>query len=570
MQKISKKPRRFFPEELDITHWESLQPQIESLLSLELPDTQALADYLEKFSELGDILDEEMAWRYIRMTCHADQPEYSQAFNSFYAEIISPYKEYDHQLRKKYYDHPLRRDLDPGRYAHLDKLIANDIELFRSENIPLWQEEQELSNKYGELMSGLTVNFRGEEKTLPQLGVYLKDPDRAVREEAWRLIQDRVAREREGLNNLFDQLKSLRVRQALNTGYTNYRDYKHQAMGKFAYTPAQLEEFHASVQKVIVPFIRELNRERREKLGVDSLRPWDMAADLDGRVLKPFQTGEELYQGCRDILGRVHPAFGTQLERMQLSGFLDLDNRKGKAPGGYNYSLKEHGASFIFMNAVGLHRDVTTLLHEAGHALHSAAVSGETLEPYKSPPMEVAELASMSMELLSMPYWDRFYQDQADLRKARIEQLEDTIRLLPWIMIVDAFQHWIYTHPEHSTAERDQYFLSLLDRYDTGVDYSGLEHTRPLGWLRQLHIFEVPFYYIEYAMAQLGALAIYKNYREQGSAALEAYQGFLKLGYSRSVPEIYRTAGIRFEFSAEYLQSLLDFVKAELEQVKGA
>ncbi len=570
MQKIQKKARRYFAQDMDVTRWDELKPLLEELVKEALPDVPALERYLEKISELSGILEEEMAWRYIRMTCHADQEEYSNAFNTFYSEIISPYKEYGHAFNKKYYDHPLRGQLPPQRYALYDKLVSNHIELFRPENIPLQNQEQELSNQYGALMSALTVNFRGEEKTLPQLGVYLKDPDRSVREEVWRLMQERVAREREPLNKLFDELKTVRVQEAKNAGFDNYRDYKHQAMGKFAYTPAQLEEFHASVQAVVVPFLRELNRERQEKLGVDTLRPWDLAVDTDGKVLKPFSSAEELYQGCRDILGSVLPDFGDWLERMKISDLLDLDNRKGKAPGGYNSPLHETGASFIFMNAVGLHHDVTTLLHESGHALHAWYTADETLDEYQSPPMEVAELASMSMELLSMPHWGRFYPDEADLRKARVEQLEGTVKLLPWIMIVDAFQHWIYTHPDHTVEEREAYFVELLNRYDTGVDHSGLEHLRPTQWLRQLHIFEVPFYYIEYAMAQLGALAIYKNYREKGAAALQGYQDFMRLGYQKSVPEIYRAAGIRFEFSRDYIQGILDFVKNELELIKGA
>ncbi len=569
-EKIQKKTRRYFPADFEVTQWPALQAALDEILARDITDTAALEDYLLQTSELGEIIEEEMAWRYIGMTCHASEEQYSQAFNDFYRDIISPYKDYSHKLRKKYYDSPLRHQLSPERYAQLDRLVSNDIELFRSENIPLQNQEQELSNKYGALMSEMTVTYRGEEKTLPQLSIFLKDPDRSVREEVWRLIQDRLARDAEQLNSLFDELKDLRRREAKNAGYTNYRDYKHQEMGRFAYSPQDLEIFHTSVEKVVVPFIRELNQDRKATLGVDSLRPWDLNVDTDGRLLKPFGTGDELYQGCRDILGRVHPDFGRRLELMHHSGFLDLDNRKGKAPGGYNYPLQEHGASFIFMNAVGLHRDVITLLHEAGHALHSAAMAPEPLGTYKSPPMEVAELASMSMELLSMPYWDVFYSDDADLRKARVEQLEDTIKLLPWIMIVDAFQHWIYTHPEHTVEERNTCFVSLLDRYDTGVDYSGIEHTRANSWLRQLHIFEVPFYYIEYAMAQLGALAVYKNYREQGPRALEQYQAFMNLGYSLPIPDIYRAAGIRFDFSEEYIRELLEFVKTELELVKGA
>ena len=568
-EKIQKRIRRFYSEDFVADKWESIKNELEKLLESEISDNEEMFAFIEKYSELSEIISDEMTWRYIKMTVHADRPEYAKEFNRYFAEVISPLKSYDHQIRKKYAEHPLRKNLSEGRLKNYDKIVMNDIALFRESNVSLQQEEQELSNQYAAIMAEITVKFRGEEKTLQQLSVFQKEPDRNLREESWRLGAERLALEKEKLNVLFDKLRVIRERQAINAEFENYRDYKHLAMGKFAYTPEQLEGFYFAVEKKVLPFLRELNKKRKDKLGVKTLRPWDMAVDLDGRVLKPFKTADELFSGCRDILGAVNSDYGEWLERLSVSGFLDLENRKGKAPGGYNSGLEAYGASFIFMNAVGLHRDVTTLLHESGHSLHSRATADISIAEYKSPPMEVAELASMSMELMTMPYWGRFYKHTDDLKKAKTEQLEDSLKILPWIIIVDAFQQWIYTHPGHSLEERDRAFIGLAERFDTGVDYSGFEEHRKNLWLKQLHIFEVPFYYIEYGMAQLGAIALYKRYRENPEKALQGYEAFMKLGYSLPVADIYKAAGIRFDFSERYIGEIVDFVRGELETLEA-
>jgi oligoendopeptidase F len=322
------------------------------------------------------------------------------------------------------------------------------------------------------------------------------------------------------------------------------------------------------VEKVVLPFLRELNEERKEKLGLEKVRPWDTAVDLDGKVLKPFETTEEFVGKAVKILNRVDREFALNLDKMDNTGLLDLENRKGKAPGGYNYPLQEMGSSFIFMNAVGLHRDVVTLLHESGHAMHSAATKDIPIATYKHTPSEVAELASMAMELLTIDYWDEYYDSEEDFQKAKRDQLQGTLKFLPWCMIVDAFQQWIYTHPDHNKEERYEQFSKLVKRFNTGVDWSGLEEEEKYSWMFQLHIFEVPFYYIEYGMAQLGALSIYKNYREKGKKAIDDYKKFLQLGYTRPVDQLYEAAGINFDFSEKRLAELVDFVRNELKEIK--
>jgi len=567
-EKIIKKKRRYFPEELDLTIWENVEKELIALEKLEINSADELILFMEKISELSDILDEEMAWRYINMTRFADQEEYSNSYNEFYAGVISKTKPYDFKFNLKFYNSPYRKQLSEEEYGLLNKIISNSIELYREENIPLQIKERELANKYGSIFSKLTVEYKGEEKTFSQLGIFLKDPDRRVREEVWRLRMDKMMEHREEFNKLFDELKEIRIQIAQNAGFDNYRDYMHKAKGRFSYTPEDLMKFHDGVEKEIVPILKKFTEERKEKLQLDNVRPWDTSVDLDGKILKPFETIDEFVNKGIEILHELKPEFGKHLNMMKNSGLLDLENRKGKAPGGYNYPLSETGAPFIFMNAVGLHRNVVTLLHESGHAMHTFATKDFKIGQYKNTPSEVAELASMAMEFLSMDLWNKYYDDKNDLKKAKLDQYKGALGFLPWGMIIDALQHWIYLNPDHSGEEREDIFSSLMDRYNSGIDWSDLEEYKKITWLFQLHVFEVPFYYIEYAMSQLGALAVYRNYKEFGKEkALTAYEDFLKLGYSKPVNKLYETAGINFDFSGNYIREISEFVSKELKKL---
>ncbi len=564
-EKIKKIKRTYYPENLDVTNWENVKKESEKLLEYKIETPEDVIKLIEISSEFTAILEQEMAWKYIKMTCYSDKEEYEKDFNKFYAEIISQIQPYDFKLKKKLYESPQMKDLPDEKYAHLKKIISNSIELYRDENVPLFTKEQELTNKYGSTFGKLTIDFEGEEKTLTQMSIYLKNQDRSIREKAWKLINEKIKTKESEFNELYDELRKIRYEEAKNADFENYRDFKHQEMGRFSYSPEDIFKFHEAVEKVVMPFVKDLTEKRREKLNLETVRPWDTSVDLDGKILRPFEKVEDLIEKSMSILNKIKPEYGIQFNMMKNTDLLDLENRKGKSPGGYNYPLPELGSSFIFMNAIGLHRDVVTLLHESGHAMHSKAISKEKISYYKGTPSEVAELASMSMELMTMNYWDEFYKNEEDLKKAKREQLEGTLSFLPWCMTVDAFQQWVYTHPEHTVKEREEYYLSLLKRFDSGIDWNGLEEFRKITWMRQLHIFEVPFYYIEYGMSQLGALAIYKNYKENPEKAVEKYQDFLNLGYSKPVNELYEAAGIKFDFSEKYISELVEFVKKELE-----
>lgn len=567
-EKLTRRPRKYFPEDVNINEWEKVEAVLNEALEAKIESSEELLQLMEKYDEYSTIIGQKMAQMYINMTCYADNEEYRKEFNDYYSNIIAKIQPYGFKISKKFYESPHMAELDDKEYGHMKQIIANGIELFREKNVPLSTKEVELKNRYGEIVGALTVEYEGEEYTLAQLSKYLLESDRNVREKVWRLRLDRIQKEQEKLDKLYDELLELRVQQAKNADFENYRDYKHQAMGRFSYTPEDLYQFHNAVEKVVIPFLREQTEKRRKKLGVESVRPWDTAVDLDGIILKPFENVDELVQKGIKVLHSVDPEFGINLTKMYNTGLLDLENRKGKAPGGYNYPLRELGSSFIFMNAVGLHGDMTTLLHEAGHAMHAAATKDIKISEYKGYPSEIAELASMAMEFLTMDYWNEYYPNAVDYKKGRKDQLFGALSFLPWCMVVDAFQHWIYTNPNHTAKERSDYFVQLSERFNTGVNWEGLEAARRASWMFQLHIFEVPFYYIEYGMAQLGALSVYKNYREKGHKAIDDYKNFLALGYSKPVNELYEAAGIEFSFTEEHLQSLVDFVRQELEELE--
>lgn len=568
-QKLETRKLRFYSDNFQADKWETVKAELDCLADLSINSPDDLITFLERKSEFDELVADKMGWLYIKMTCDSANDDKQKAFNDFYENIISPMANYDFQLNKKFYDSPYRNQLDQDKYQLLNQMIANDIELFREENVPLQQKITQLENQYGGLFGKMNVMLDGEEKTMAQLNVYLKNQDRALREKAWRLKFDRLAQEKDAFNKLFDEMKELRIQEAKNAGFDNFRDYMHQQKGRFSYTPEDLFQFHNGVEKAVLPFLKELTAHRKSALKIDSVRPWDTSVDLDGKILKPFESSNDLIDKSIKILNHVDPQFAITLNKMHNSEYLDLDNRKGKSPGGYNYPINAVNSSFIFMNSVGLHDDVTTLLHESGHAMHAMAMSEITNSYYKSTPSEIAELASMSMELITMDYWKEFYTNHEDWVKAKKEQLEGTLGFLPWCMTVDAFQHWIYTNPNHTTEERHDYFASLMDRFNVDIDWTGLDNEKKNRWMLQLHIFEVPFYYIEYGMSQLGALAIYKNYKENPKKAIEQYKNFLNAGYSQPVNKLYEIAGVNFKFDEKYLSEIVKFVKAELAELNN-
>jgi oligoendopeptidase F len=399
------------------------------------------------------------------------------------------------------------------------------------------------------------------------MGRYLEEPDRVLRQGAWELVAARRLQEADKFERIFDQMLELRRQIATQAGFKNYRDYAFRRLGRFDYTPADCEQFHGAVEREIIPAVRELQAERRRLLKLDALRPWDLAVDpLNRPPLRPFANVDEMVSRTQQIFNRLDGELSAGFQRMRDLRLLDLANRKGKAPGGYQSTLAEARLPFIFMNAVGLQRDVETILHEAGHAFHALATRGEDLYAYRSAPIEFCEVASMSMELLGNEFLEAFYSS-ADANRARRTHLEGIAGIFPWIATVDAFQHWIYTHPGHTRAERSDAWVKLMEQFGGEVDWGGCEAARASLWHRQLHIFIHPFYYIEYGIAQIGALQVWAQSKRDKARALKSYKQALELGGSRPLPELFQAAGCRFEFDGATIQPLVRLLREELAKL---
>ncbi len=569
---IQRKPRTFLPDDFTLTTWESIAPFFEQLEKAQPTDADSLDAWFLQRSELESFLMEEMAWRYVRMTCDTGNQNHQAAFQQFVAEIQPSLASWEDRLNQKALASPYLDGLSRPGYDILLRSLKQAVALFREENIPLQTEIQQLQTQYQSITGAMLVEVHGESITLPQAQTYLESTDRALREEVWRKIATRRTEDREALNLLMAKLVDLRHQVAQNAGYSNFRDYMFAALGRFDYTPDDCFEFHRAIQSAVMPLVQSSAKRRKDLMGLPSLRPWDKKVDPLGRpALKAFQGGADLIEKTSICLQRLDPTFGTYIQVMREMGHFDVESRPGKAPGGYNYPMAEVGVPFIFMNATHSVRDLVTMVHEAGHAIHSFLTKDLEIGAFKNPPSEVAELASMSMELISMDHWDVFFPEEEACRRAKADHLQDILTVLPWIAQVDAFQHRIYENPMATQQERDTMWLELSkDFSDTLTDYSGLESFRASEWHRQLHIFEVPFYYIEYGMAQLGAIALWRRYKLDPQGALEGYKAALSLGYRAPIGQIYAAAGIRFDFSAGYIHELMEFVTEELNALTGS
>ena len=559
-------PRQLVPGQIDLGDWSALAPLFDAV-EKKLSGASSVAELesaLLGWSELSAALDEEGAKRYIAMSCHTDSAEAEKAYLHFVENVEPQIKPRQFALEQTYLAQPLRAQLPKARYEVFDRDLRQRVELFREENVALETEESKLGQQYQKLSGALTVQFRGEEKTLTQMGRFLEEPDRALRQETWELVAKRRLEESEKFEDIFDQLVKLRGQIARNAGFANYRDYAFKLRGRFDYTPEDCAAFHDAIESEVVPLQRELQSVRRAQLQLPALRPWDLSVDpLNRPPLKPFDGVGQMVERTQRIFDRIDGGLADGFRTMQERHLLDLDNRKGKAPGGYQSTLSESRLPFIFMNAVGLQRDVETMLHEAGHAFHALATREEPLLAYRSAPIEFCEVASMSMELLGNEFIEEFYAPP-EASRARRTHLEGIVAVFPWIATVDAFQHWIYTHPDHTRAERTAAWLALMDRFGGAVDWTGHEAVRANLWHRQLHIFLYPFYYVEYGIAQLGALQVWANSKRNKAGALADYQRALALGNSRPLPELFTAAGCQFSFDRATVQPLVKLLKDEL------
>lgn len=566
---IQKIPRNFLPADYKVTDWNSLEPYFSELAERSLNSKADLSQWLQDLSELEAVVSEDACWRQIKMTCDTTDKSLEEAFTYFCMEIQPKLQAYADQLNKKLIACPFTDELDQSLYHTYLRSVRKSIELFREENIPIAAELSVLQQQYGAIAGKMTVEVDGKEYTLQQAAKFLESSDRKLRESVYHKIQDRRKQDENAMHELYSTLIAKRHQIAVNAGFENYRDYKFKELGRFDYTKEDCFQFHEAVKQYVLPLVNEIYERKRQKLGLDTLRPWDTEAEPAGtQPLKPFTTGEDLYEKTVKCFDQLNPFFADCLRKMKEMNHFDLESRKGKAPGGYNCPLAESGAPFIFMNAAGQMSDVTTMVHEGGHAVHSFLAHPLPLSAFKEYPMEIAEVASMAMELFSMDHWQAFFDNASDLQRAKEHQLERTITIFPWIAIIDKFQHWVYEHPQHSVEERTAAWMNILNEFSTtAIDYTGLDAYRAIGWQRQLHLFEVPFYYIEYGIAQLGAIGLWMQYKKNPKQALENYMNALSLGGTQTLPALYKAAGLEFNLTPAYIKTLMEFVKTEMDQL---
>ncbi len=561
-------PRTWLSRDFVPSDWAQVSACFDRLeRELASPDTD-LEAWLVAAGELYAVVSEERGRRMVAMTLHTDDPEIEKRYLEFVRDLDPKLKPRWNALNESFLRHPRRSALDPERWGVYNRSIENAVSLFRPENVPLEVQEDELDQQYNRIAGAQTAVVRGQEYTITRMEALLEEQDRGLRQEAWESIQARRLQDRESLDDLYDRLIALRAQKARNSGCRGFAEFMFRRRERFDYRPEDCLEFHRAVERAVIPHLRALDRERKDQLGVEVLRPWDLLVDPGNEPpLRPFADAAALYEGCREMFARVHPEFAEFIAAIHHRGYLDLDNRKGKAPGGYQTSFEEIRFPFIFMNATGTNRDVFTLLHEGGHAFHYLLAREDPIPRYRHAPTEFCEVASMGMELLAQRELDRFYTP-LEVRRARRRHFDRVLRVFSMVATIDAFQHWVYANPEHSRAERSRAWLALLERFGGLEDWSGYETARESGWQRILHLFRVPFYFIEYGIAQIGALQLWSRWRRDPQGAVDGYRRALSLGGTRPLPDLFSAAGLRFDFSERTLGPLVEEVMEEMKSLR--
>ncbi|MCQ2060352.1 MAG: M3 family oligoendopeptidase [Fibrobacter sp.] len=560
--------RIFVPENLNPDDKKAVSDLYQLLLRAEiLPAATPLRDWILKWSELNSVLNEVSSRRYVAMTCNTQDEKAAKAYADFIENIDPIINDYDDKLNKKLMAHPALPSLK-SEFGEWFKGVQVSLDLFAPENIALETEENKEIQAYQKITGGMSVEFDGGTKTMQQMATYLEKTDRDIREKAWRTMWNRRLQDRDALDNAYDKLFNIRKKIARNAHCNDFIDYIFLAKHRFDYTPKDCKNFHESIEKLVLPLQKEMYKKRAKKMGLSKLRPWDLSVDpLSRPPLTPYNSGDELIEKCDQIFESIHPQAGKWAREMQANKLIDPDSRLGKAPGGYQIGFDESRVPFIFMNSAKTDRDIYTLLHESGHSFHQYALANQPIMAYRDVPAEFAEVASMSMELIGMSNLKPFYGDDKDaIARSEENELADVIWLFPWVASIDSFQHLLYEHPNHTPDERREIWQGIMDRYDAGVDYSGLEDVRANLWQKQLHLFECPFYYIEYGIAQIGALQVWANFKKDPKKAIDDLFKAESLGSSRPIPELFATANIKFDFTPKTLEPLMQVVWDEISK----
>ena len=564
----------FIPEDFDASSWENIEPYVDDLIQRNLSCSSCLEKLISDSSNLAEHISETGALLYIGMTCDTENETKKNDFLNFVENVRPKLSKFSDKLNRRIAEHPSVGDL-PDRYDLMIRGIKSDIDIFREENIPLGVEQTKLVTRAQGITGGMTVEFEGEERTFPEMKAFLESNNRSVREKAWKSMVSRWMNDSEELSEIFDELIKIRHEIAKNAGFDSYTNYMFKAMHRFDYTVEDCLTFHNSIEKVCMPIVREINEKRRSSFNLEILSPWDVneksgsGPDIEGKnPLRPFDNVGEMVQKLSELFHRMSRDLGNKFDKLVEMDTLDLETRKGKAPGGYQYYLEKSRVPFIFMNAAGLQGDLETMIHESGHAFHSLYCGHLDLIDERNYPIEFAEVASMSMELLTQDEWKIFYDNNDEVNRAILSHLEGVVFLLPWIATIDAFQHWIYANPNHTREERTEYWLSLRDRFGSKMDWKDNEDFRELSWQQQGHLFGVPFYYIEYGIAQLGALQLWQTHRKSPEKALKDYENAMKLGNTKILPELFAAAELKLGFDEKHVDSLINEVKTAMAEVR--
>ena len=552
--------------------WDEIKPYVNKLLNRKISCSKCIEGIIRDASELSEHISEKGALLYIAMTCDTESDEKRSSFLDFVENVRPKLSEFSDSLNRRLIEHEAVKNL-PSRYDLIIRSMKNDVDIFRKENIPLGVEQTKLVTESQTINGAMTVEFNGNEYTLPEMRRFLESNERAIREGAWKAVSDRRMQDEERLSEIFDELIVIRSKIARNAGFDTYTDYMFRAMERFDYSKEDCLEFHDAIEAVCVPLMREINSQRVVSLDLDFLMPWDVnektgvGPDLQERApLKPFDNVGEMVEKLSTLFHNMSEDLGEKFDMLVEMDTLDLDTRKGKAPGGYQYYLQKSRVPFIFMNAAGLQGDLETMIHEAGHAFHSIYCSHLELIGERGYPIEFAEVASMSMELMTQEQWGEFY-DEEEANRAKMGHLEGVIFLLPWIATIDSFQHWIYSNPEHTREERARVWNSIRDRFGSNMNWEEYTKFRDVSWQQQGHLFGVPFYYVEYGIAQLGALQLWRTQRKDPEKALSDYSNAMRLGNTKTLPELFTAADIKLGFDERHLSSLIQEVRTAMAEL---
>lgn len=564
--KITKKPYTYLPQEMKVEVWDQVKMELKKLLEKKIDSSEELVNFINHYNELLDVVKDRDIQLWVQLSLDTTNGDVEKKGQRFTEKVVSKAKPYFFEIEKKILENPQLTKLDK-RYDIYKKILTKNVKTYSEKNLPLQEKEQMLCEEYRRIPSTLTFSYEGKERTLGQMRKFLTNPNQKRRETAWRMIKKGWLDKKEELDQIFDQIRDLRNKMALNCEFPNFVEYIHLIRSRFGYSPEDFQRLHRSVEKFVIPALKKLNAEKRKTLQLDQLYPWDEMSSVYKENLQPFEDVADLVRKNERVLAQIDLEFAEKFKLIKEKGNLDLENRKGKVPGGFCFPIDQTRSCFICMNSVGLARDTTILIHESTHGIHAFAHADEPIREYRmfDSPGELVEFPCKAMELLALDYYDTYYDHAEDLRRAKRNMFVGVLEALRKYTMSDALEQWIYTHPNHSAEERTDYYRSLVKRFNPGVDWTDLDEEMSVGWYERFPLITMPAYIISYALAQLGAITVYKNYRENREKTIDQLKDFMKLGFSRSIDELFKVAGIKFDFSEEYLKEVVDFIMKELE-----